>query len=202
MAWTEERVAVLTRLWSEGLSASQIARQLGDVTRNAVIGKVHRLGLSGRATPSRAERPRVSTRKKRPPKPMIVMPETVKEAILGDGSYVTVRTLKESMCKWPYGDPSSSEFHFCGQGNNGTGPYCEAHAAVAYQPMSSRRGRAAQPAVKPVFVQPGSTAVEVTAETANVTQMKPAAELVKEASIDTSQQAQEKLESEKQRATA
>ena len=51
MAWTDERVARLTKLWAEGLSASQIAADLGDVSRNAVIGKVHRLGLSGRAKP-------------------------------------------------------------------------------------------------------------------------------------------------------
>ena len=53
MSWTDERVNVLKKLWAEGHSASQIAKQLGGVTRNAVIGKVHRLGLSGRATPSR-----------------------------------------------------------------------------------------------------------------------------------------------------
>lgn len=60
MAWTDERVEILKKLWAEGLSASQIAGRLGGVTRNAVIGKVHRLGLSGRATTSRMKthRPR------------------------------------------------------------------------------------------------------------------------------------------------
>src|SRR5674476_385108 len=60
MSWTDERVALLTKLWADGLSASQIAAELGGVTRNAVIGKVHRLGLSGRAkSPSSASpRPR------------------------------------------------------------------------------------------------------------------------------------------------
>ncbi|WP_291207720.1 GcrA family cell cycle regulator, partial [Hyphomonas sp.] len=53
MSWNDERVNTLKKLWAEGHSASQIAKQLGGVTRNAVIGKVHRLGLSGRATPSR-----------------------------------------------------------------------------------------------------------------------------------------------------
>ena len=57
MGWTDERVEILKKLWLEGLSASQIAKQLGGVTRNAVIGKVHRLGLSGRATPSQPTRP-------------------------------------------------------------------------------------------------------------------------------------------------
>ena len=58
MGWTEERVELLKKLWVEGLSASQIAGRLGGVTRNAVIGKVHRLGLSGRATSSRSSAPR------------------------------------------------------------------------------------------------------------------------------------------------
>ena len=57
--WTDDRVEQLKNMWTEGLSASQIARALGGVTRNAVIGKVHRLGLAGRASPSRAERPRL-----------------------------------------------------------------------------------------------------------------------------------------------
>src|ERR1700761_3308355 len=56
MGWTDERVELLKKLWQDGLSASQIAKQLGGVTRNAVIGKVHRLGLSGRDTPSKPAR--------------------------------------------------------------------------------------------------------------------------------------------------
>ena len=56
LSWTDERVAALKKLWLDGLSASQIAKQLGGVTRNAVIGKVHRLGLSGRAAPSQPRR--------------------------------------------------------------------------------------------------------------------------------------------------
>ncbi|MBV9540527.1 MAG: GcrA cell cycle regulator, partial [Alphaproteobacteria bacterium] len=75
--WTDDRVEQLKNLWTEGLSASQIARALGGVTRNAVIGKVHRLGLAGRASPSRSERPRlpmapkVSLRQHTPPAPVV-----------------------------------------------------------------------------------------------------------------------------------
>src|SRR5215469_1788811 len=72
MGWTDERVEVLKKLWLEGLSASQIAKQLGGVTRNAVIGKVHRLGLSGRATPSQPTRP--AFRAPRPPRPVMSGP--------------------------------------------------------------------------------------------------------------------------------
>ena len=68
MGWTDERVDVLKKLWLDGLSASQIAKHLGEVTRNAVIGKVHRLGLSGRATPSQPARP--AFKATRPPRPL------------------------------------------------------------------------------------------------------------------------------------
>ena len=66
MGWTDERVANLKKLWLDGLSASQIAKQLGGVTRNAVIGKVHRLGLSGRAAPSQPSRPAFRAARPRP----------------------------------------------------------------------------------------------------------------------------------------
>jgi GcrA cell cycle regulator len=62
MGWTEERVEILKKLWADGLSASQIAGRLGGITRNAVIGKVHRLGLAGRATTSRMRAPRIRHR--------------------------------------------------------------------------------------------------------------------------------------------
>jgi GcrA cell cycle regulator len=73
--WTDDRVEVLKRLWSEGLSASQIAKQLGGVTRNAVIGKVHRLGLAGRAAPSRPAARMVAVPRTKPavvPRPAVV----------------------------------------------------------------------------------------------------------------------------------
>src|SRR5476649_1045832 len=72
MGWTDERVESLKRLWLDGLSASQIAKQLGGVTRNAVIGKVHRLGLSGRATPSHPSR--TTFKAPRPARPVAASP--------------------------------------------------------------------------------------------------------------------------------
>src|SRR5438552_14769579 len=72
MGWTDERVELLKKLWQDGLSASQIAKQLGGVTRNAVIGKVHRLGLSGRAAPSKPARP--AFKAPRPARPVTSAP--------------------------------------------------------------------------------------------------------------------------------
>lgn len=145
MSWTDERVEQLKQLWSDGLSASQIARQLGEVTRNAVIGKVHRLGLAGRATPARTERPRmqVARRAARPrPPPVIQVPIIERDPIVDEfGRKTTVLTINDRMCKWPIGDPSTSEFHFCGHPPKASSPYCDAHSVKAFQPAQSRRDR-------------------------------------------------------------
>ena len=69
MSWTDERVELLKKMWGEGQSASQIAKELGGVTRNAVIGKVHRLGLSNRATSSAKAEPKAKAAPKSEPKP-------------------------------------------------------------------------------------------------------------------------------------
>ncbi|HET7333635.1 MAG TPA: GcrA family cell cycle regulator [Rhizomicrobium sp.] len=144
MGWTDERVDQLKSLWTEGLSASQIARVLGGVTRNAVIGKVHRLGLAGRASPSRSERPRMPIAPKthqmrvHQPEPPVVEEDPV---TLDDGSFVGVLTINDRMCRWPIGDPSENEFHFCGRNPKSGSPYCEAHARKAYQPQQARRDR-------------------------------------------------------------
>jgi GcrA cell cycle regulator len=152
MAWTDERVEELKKLWAEGLSASQIAKKIGGVTRNAVIGKVHRLGLSGRAAPSRP-----SSRPARAPKPRVAASTPVKSKVpaprkaveptvtapdpepLPNGEFATVLTLKDSMCKWPLGDPASGDFRFCGHRTKAGDAYCEAHSQIAYQPQQKRK---------------------------------------------------------------
>ncbi len=154
MAWTDDRVEMLKKLWTEGLSASQIAKQLGGVTRNAVIGKVHRLGLSGRATPSRpprrtvtVSRPRPAVRPQRAPtapaaprRPAVAaIRPPMKPAPLPNGEYATVLTLSDHICRWPIGDPGEADFQFCGRRSKTGSPYCEAHAQMAYQPVRRRR---------------------------------------------------------------
>ncbi len=151
MAWTEDRVELLAKLWAEGLSASQVATQLGGVTRNAVIGKVHRLGLSGRAKPSRPtkRKPRTKLAKTRsitPRKPSAPRrvpapppPPPLEAKLLPSGEFATIMTITEHLCKWPLGDPSSADFRFCGRGTDKGEPYCKSHAQLAYQP-ARRRG--------------------------------------------------------------
>ncbi|MEZ5828752.1 MAG: GcrA family cell cycle regulator [Hyphomicrobiales bacterium] len=158
MAWTDERVELLKKLWAEGLSASQIAGRLGGVTRNAVIGKVHRLGLSGRATSSRSSAPRprrnhvprqhrsssltFGTRGNVALKPSYEAeydPAPLQELVIPLHERASILTLKETMCRWPIGDPTEEDFHFCGRKKLGTVPYCEHHARMAYQPVQARR---------------------------------------------------------------
>src|SRR5262249_23295451 len=146
MGWTDERVELLKKLWQDGLSASQIAKQLGGVTRNAVIGKVHRLGLSGRATPSKPQRTVFKApRPARPvtahaPPPRRPLAEALATHTPAPVRYVdeapgmaTVLTLGAHMCKWPIGDPAQDNFTFCGRRSEENGPYCHEHATVAYQ---------------------------------------------------------------------
>ncbi len=162
MSWNDERVELLKKLWTDGLSASQIAARLGGVTRNAVIGKVHRLGLSGRATTSRMKPMRAHKRSVPVArthsvtyavhgnvayKPeyqtdeefeIHVAPATVTELIIPLAERATILTLKEAMCRWPIGDPGDEQFHFCGRKSLSGMPYCEHHARVAYQPAHGR----------------------------------------------------------------
>lgn len=155
MAWTEERVALLKKLWTDGLSASQIAHKIGGVTRNAVIGKVHRLGLSGRGAPARVSTARIRTaeavpqratvgmnRPVPPPQPEeIAHPVVPEEPILSDEERTSVLHLTEQTCKWPIGDPGTTDFHFCGARTKIGSPYCATHAAMAYQPLERRPKR-------------------------------------------------------------
>jgi GcrA cell cycle regulator len=162
MSWTDERVEYLKKLWIDGLSASQIAAELGQgITRNAVIGKVHRLGLSGREKSSGSAHP-ARPRAKQPPRPTAPRsptliargntalaaaprayaapaPRPIEEVVVPISERVTLLELKEAMCRWPLGDPTQAEFRFCGLKTPDSGTYCAYHARIAYQPPQDRR---------------------------------------------------------------
>lgn len=133
--WTEDRISRLADLWRQGWTASQIARDLGrEVSRCAVLGKLHRLGL-GRGpqvgalsvvrSRARAHRPKVTLRAPR----FDPRPETPATAT------ATVLTVGRGECRWPYGHPGEAGFGLCGR-TVARGAFCAAHAAVGYQPRS------------------------------------------------------------------
>ena len=183
MSWTDERVEQLRKLWLDGKSASQIAAELANgITRNAVIGKVHRLGLSGRvkSVGQPAPRPRparpqaashggsgggsshgASSVQRSSSAPRAAAPMTrgatalafapaaraeaepvlrpVEEVVIPMSERVTIMELKESMCRWPLGDPATPEFRYCGSKSPVGDTYCAHHARIAYQPSQDRR---------------------------------------------------------------
>jgi GcrA cell cycle regulator len=164
ISWSEERIALLTELWAEGLSTSKIAVSLGDVSRNSVIGKVHRLGLPGRKTTSRSSKARSSGRKRRiasprpvqgasalepvkasAPKPMprlVIVSEMEKVVEIAAG--VKLLDLDEHMCRWPEGDPKAGDFHFCGRRSVESLSYCARHARLAFKSLFWRQNRERQ----------------------------------------------------------
>jgi GcrA cell cycle regulator len=163
MSWTDELVDQLRQAWMDGKSASQIANLLGHgLTRNAVIGKVHRLGLAGRAKSPSAASIHARTSQPRVVRPSVPRPVAAPRIVRGATALafhaqplaepepdlesvvlpmslkVTIVELKEAMCRWPLGDPTSPDFRYCGSPSQ-SGPYCPYHGRLAYQPADSRR---------------------------------------------------------------
>ena len=144
MSWTEEKVAKLKELWGKGNTASQIAEIIGGISRNAVIGKAHRLNLSAKIKTRVAssnkgfENSRVSKnlkpkrgRKSRFSSIMIEKdfePENPKQ----------LEELDENSCKWPIGHPDEKSFYFCGRSSLKDFSYCKLHLLYAYQPKGKK----------------------------------------------------------------
>jgi GcrA cell cycle regulator len=152
MSWTDERIELLRKLWLEDYSASRIAAELGGVSRSAVIGKIHRLGLQGRGQPTttaaRQCKPRPSHSVRRAWRPLSIgntalkaEPELLAEAeirplpspVMPTPKKLTIATLTERTCRWPIGDPRGKDFHFCGHDSLEALPYCRYHLGIAYR---------------------------------------------------------------------
>ncbi len=155
MIWTDERIEKLKTRWAEGKSATQIAGELRGVTRNAVIGKIHRLGLNGRpaaAAPQKAKRAPAPPPRPRPlPEILPVAPVAAVVEIFvaagGPPAALTLRELTLNTCRFPVGDPGrgrGENMRFCGEPVKADRPYCPACCAIAFRPappMEPRRKR-------------------------------------------------------------
>ena len=137
--WTEERVELLKKLWAEGLSASQVAKQLGGVTRNAVIGKAHRLKLSNRLSPIQQNNKKPVAKPVEEKKPARKVANDISKPRDIDIKGISLAELKDKMCRWPIGDPKEPDFRFCGCQAVAGLPYCGEHAKVAYQAATRSR---------------------------------------------------------------
>ena len=144
MSWTEEKVAKLKELWGKGNTASQIAQIIGGISRNAVIGKAHRLNLSAKIKTRTAassekfensiEEKNIKIKKIRKSKFKSLLidkdfePENPKQ----------LEELDENSCKWPIGHPDEKSFYFCGRSSLKDFSYCKLHLLYAYQPKGKR----------------------------------------------------------------
>ena len=144
MSWTDEKVEKLKELWTKGHTASQIAEVLGNTTRNAVIGKAHRLNLEARA-PSKQSGGALSSRDNRQIKrnPAPTSRKAKFQSILLDKNFEpenpkSLEELTDTTCKWPIGHPNEEKFYFCGRKPEGEFPYCKLHVLYAFQPKGTK----------------------------------------------------------------
>ena len=145
MSWNDEKVNKLKELWGKGNTASQIAEIIGGISRNAVIGKAHRLNLSAKIKTRAAtsnqnfenslvEKNNINSKRGRKSKfrSLIIEkdfePENPKQ----------LEELNENSCKWPLGHPNEKNFYFCGRSSLKDFSYCKLHLLYAYQPKGKK----------------------------------------------------------------
>ena len=144
MSWTEEKVAKLKELWGKGNTASQIAEIIGGISRNAVIGKAHRLNLSAKIKTRTAassqnfdnstNEKNISTKRARKSK----FKSLIIEKDFEPENPKQLEELDENSCKWPIGHPNEDNFYFCGRTSLKDFSYCKLHLLYAFQPKNRK----------------------------------------------------------------
>ncbi len=145
MSWTPDRENKLKELWKKGHTASQIAGLLGDTTRNAVIGKAHRLNLEARTVSKKSQ---AKTTEKNSDSTTEVKTQKIGrkarfKALLLDKSFEkenpkVLEELTDRTCRWPIGHPYEKNFYFCGRSPMEKFPYCKLHVLYAFQPKNAK----------------------------------------------------------------
>ena len=164
MEWNEETIARLRALWAEGLSTAEIGRRMS-ISKNAVVGKAHRLNLPARPSPIRREgsgstpRPQAPRRVVGPtlpplaaataPAPQLASPPppapvaSAPRVVSSRPASTPFRSIRPQACCWPIGEPGTKAFRFCDSEATPGKPYCQEHASLAYVKVRDRRDEAA-----------------------------------------------------------
>ena len=158
MSWTEEKVETLKKLWGSGKTASQIAEMIGGISRNAVIGKAHRLNLSAKiktrtvasnkSFENSIEENNTKSRRGRKSK----FKSLIIEKDFEPENPKQLEELDENSCKWPIGHPDEKSFYFCGRSSLKDFSYCKLHLLYAYQPKGKKEEVAEKEEV-PEFIE-------------------------------------------------
>ena len=144
MSWTPERQTKLKELWKKGYTASQIATMIGETTRNAVIGKAHRLNLEARVVSKKTSTTLISKKENN----VTIKQEKLSrkarfKSLLLDKNFEPenpkkLEELEEDTCRWPIGHPYEEKFYFCGRKPLEKFPYCKLHVLYAFQPKNAK----------------------------------------------------------------
>ena len=144
MSWDNNKTNLLKKYWTEGFTASQIAQKIGNVTRNAVIGKAYRLNLEARAISKKSS----ATTKAKSENITEIKQEKISrkarfKSLLLDPNFEPenpkkLSELTDDTCRWPIGHPYEEKFYFCGRKPLEKFPYCKLHVLYAFQPKNAK----------------------------------------------------------------
>ena len=143
MGWTPEKVSKLRELWGKGNTAAQIASIIGDVSRNAVIGKAYRLKLTEKFFVRNTNFKQTSRDLKNTPQPEKKTRKSKFKSLLLDKNFEpenpkSLEELHDAICRWPIGHPDEPNFYFCGRKSMKDFSYCKLHVLYAFQPKNKK----------------------------------------------------------------